>query len=74
MEILIKGETHTIGNLLTSTIYRLDPSISLIKSEQKHYEIRVVKIIISHPTPMKIFTDAVKMLIKIFLSLKDQFA
>jgi DNA-directed RNA polymerase subunit L len=72
--ILIKGEDHTIGNLLKYTIFKLAPGIGLVNSTLEHPQIRVVTINIIHPEPVKIFRDAAMLLIAQFQNLKKQFA
>jgi len=72
-QIVIRGEDHTIGNLLTKTIYELDPSIGLINSNLEHPQIRLITINIKHANPLKIFGDAVKKLINDFGHIKSQF-
>jgi len=73
-QIMIRGEDHSLGRMLTRTIYELDPAIGLVNATQEHPQIRVITINIKHPNPMKIFQDAVLKLIKEFQNLKKQFS
>jgi DNA-directed RNA polymerase subunit L len=72
--VVIRGEDHTIGELIKREIYTLDPGIGLINSTLEHPQIRTITINIKHPNPQKIFQDAVQSLIKKFQSLKKQFS
>jgi DNA-directed RNA polymerase subunit L len=72
-EIMIKGESYTISDLIKRAILDLDPSIGLVNSTMLHPSIRTITINIRHPNAEKIFFDAVKNLEKIFSDLESQF-
>jgi DNA-directed RNA polymerase subunit L len=71
-KILIRGEDHTIGNILRYTIYKLDPKIGLVNYCLEHPQIRVVTINIIHPEPQRIFHDAATVAIACFQKIKAQ--
>lgn len=65
-KIIIRGEDHTMGNLLSQMIFELDPNIGLINTPLIHPLNRTIILNIIHPQAIKITMDAVDKLLTIF--------
>lgn len=63
-EIHINNEYHTIGNLLTYYIYKLDPSIELINYKLEHPLRHKIVVNIKHNNYKKLCNDAINNIIK----------
>lgn len=59
-QIIIRGEDHTIGNLLAQTAYELDPNIGLINTPQLHPLNRTIVLNIIHTQAVKLILDAIE--------------
>jgi DNA-directed RNA polymerase subunit L len=70
--LVIKGETHTIGELLVNHINHLDPDIPFVSPKMDHLRDNQITIQVIHPTPEKITLDAIKQCIIIFENLIKQ--
>lgn len=57
--IRIRGETHTLGEMLVSGIYFRDPGIMNIKKRMNHPSENQVFIDIIHPNPIRILKDTI---------------
>lgn len=57
----IKGETHTIAEILVFNVQKLDPTVSNIKKHIIHPMTRSVVINVCHAEPIRILMDACKM-------------
>ena len=57
--VFIKGETHTIGEMLKHAIYDLDPSIPEVKTIVEHPSNRTIILSVNHTQPIKIIKDAI---------------
>lgn len=71
--ILIRGETHTIGNLLRQTIFDLDPAIANVRTSLEHPSNRAIILILQHPQPIKITKDAIDKCTAVFDKIEGQF-
>jgi len=60
-KVEIKGETHTIGEILVYNVQKLDPSIANVSKHVIHPMIRSIIINIVHAEPIRILMDACKM-------------
>lgn len=58
-QIIIRGEDHTIGNLLAQTCYELDPQVGLINTPQQHPLNRTIVLNIIHSQSLKLILDAI---------------
>lgn len=65
-ELIINGESHTIGGLITKFVYLSDTSIGLINYKEIHPTERAIKIKWQHPSGTKILSKAINHIINIF--------
>ena len=70
--IIIKGETHTIGNLITNYIYLADPDVPYVTSTMEHLRDNQITVQLLHPDPKKISLDAINNCIAVFEGLIGQ--
>ena len=70
--IRIRGETHTIGEMLVKHIYLLDTGIMNIKKRMNHPSENQVFIDIIHPNALKITLDAIDECINTFEKIKKE--
>lgn len=71
-QVKIKGEDHTIGQLLITTLHELDSTATVIKTIE-HPHNRVVIITMIHAQPLKWFQDALDLIKKRFMALRASF-
>jgi DNA-directed RNA polymerase subunit L len=71
--VLIRGEDHTIGKLLTRTMFELDPNVGLVKDSLEHPSNRTIILHIVHSQPLKLLDDAFAKCVEIFTDLKTYF-
>lgn len=72
-ELLVPGETHTIGEILLHYMYDADPSIPYIIKHMSHPNSSDVSIRAIHAEPARLCELAVNAAIETFESLKKQF-
>lgn len=71
--LIIRGEDHTISQLLKLTIFELDPSIGLVNDPIEHPLNRTIMLSIKHPQPIKILLDAIDECVKHFNKIQEYF-
>lgn len=71
--VLVRGEDHTISNLIKKAIFELNPSISLINTPSEHPLNRTFIINIIHNNPIKIILDGFDLCINNFEKIKKNF-
>ena len=70
--IRIRGETHTIGEMLVKHIYLLDSGIMNIKKRMNHPSESQVFIEMIHPNALKITLDAIDECLKVFNQIRKE--
>lgn len=70
---IIRGEDHTISQLLKITIFELDPSIGLVNAPEEHPLNRTIMITLIHMDPVKIIIDAIDKCINDFAKIRKYF-
>jgi hypothetical protein len=65
----VKGETHTVSELIVNHAYLIDPEIPFITAKMIHPRDNQITIEILHPTPQKICLDAIDQTIEVFTGL-----
>lgn len=65
-QVIIRGEDHTIGNLLGRMVFELDPGIGLVNTPMEHPLSRVIILNIKHSQGLKILETGIIKLIEIF--------
>lgn len=71
--VLVKGESHSISNLLRRAVFDLDPNIAMVNSEIIHPSNRMFKLNLQHPQPLKILVDAIKKNEEMFAKIRKAF-
>lgn len=71
--VLVKGESHSISNLLRRAVFDLDPNIAMVNSEIIHPSNRMFKLNLQHPQPLKILVDAIKKNEEMFMKIRKAF-
>lgn len=71
--IIIRGEDHTISNLLKLAIFELDPNIGLINDTSEHPLNRTTMLNIMHAESIKILINAIDVCIRNFTIIQKHF-
>ncbi len=71
--ISLKGESHTVGEILVYNVQKLDSGVSNVSKNIIHPMIRTVVIQIVHAEPIRIIMDACKLAIKNYDSISHFF-
>lgn len=72
-KLLIPNESHTIGRLLETYIFKIMPTIDFVAMRESHPSKRECTIDIKHPEAEQLCKQAVAMIKKEYLSIKNNF-